>query len=91
MAKQPTGRGSVSLSKAALAIQSKLTDVKIIDWHQLGTPNPEAIMGTVQSSLGSYKANVSTLTKLKELSDLNVLIHGTPIPNIAQIKFTLRG
>jgi hypothetical protein len=31
------------------------------------------------------------LTKLKELRDLHILIHGTPRPDIAQIKFTLRG
>jgi hypothetical protein len=91
MAKQPSGRGSVKLSRTAETIQGKLTSVKIIDWHQLGTPHPELIMGTVQTGMASFKKNVSTLTKLKELRDLNILIHGIPRPDIAQIKFTLRG
>ena len=91
MAKQPSGRGSVNLSKAAAAIKAKLNTAKIIDWHQVGTPNPELIAGTVQTDLASFKKNVATLTKLKELRDLNILIHGTPRPDLAQIKFTLRG
>jgi len=91
MTKKPTGRGSANLGKAAAAIKDRLTSAKIIDWHQLGTPNPEVISGTVQTGLGNLKANVAALTKLKELRDLNILIHGTPRPDIAQIKFSLRG
>jgi hypothetical protein len=91
MAKQPGGRGSVNLSKAAAAIKDSLKSSKVIDWHQLGTPNPEVIIGTVQTDLDNFKKNVATLTKLKELRDLNILIHGIPRPDIAQIKFTLRG
>ena len=91
MAKQPSGRGSANLGKSAGAIKASLKNVKFIDWHQVGTPNPELITGTVQTDLGNFKKNVATLTKLKELRDLNILIHGTPRPDIAQIKFTLRG
>jgi hypothetical protein len=91
MAKQPSGRGSLKLGKAAAAIKDSLKSSKILDWHQLGTPNPELIIGTVQTDLGNFKKNLATLTKLKELRDLNILIHGTPRPDIAQIKFTLRG
>ena len=91
MAKKPSGRGSLNLGKAAAAIKDSLKNVKIIDCHQLGTPNPELIIGTVRSDLGNFKKNVAALTKLKELRDLNILIHGTPRPDIAQIKFTLRG
>jgi hypothetical protein len=91
MAKKPSGRGSASLGKAAAAIRGSLKGTKIIDWHQLGTPNPEVIIGTVQTSVGNFKSNVATLTKLKELRDLNILIHGIPRPDIAQIKFTLKG
>jgi hypothetical protein len=90
MAKQPSGRGSLNLSKAAVSIKDKLDSIKIIDWHQVGQPGPEWISGTVQTDLANFKKNVATLTKLKELRDLNILIHGTPQPNIAQIKFTLR-
>jgi hypothetical protein len=91
MATKPTGRGSAKLGVTALAIKSKLTGAKIIDWHELGTVNPELITGTIQVNITDVKANVATLTKLKELRDLNVLVHGIPVPNIAQIKFTLRG
>jgi hypothetical protein len=91
MAKQPSGRGSLSLSKAAISIKDKLDTTKIIDWHQVGQPGPEWIAATVQTDLANFKKNVATLTKLKELRDLNILIHGTPRPDIAQIKFTLRG
>jgi hypothetical protein len=91
MAKKPSGRGSANLGKAATSIKDKLKTSKVIDWHQLGTPNPEVISGTVQTGVGNLKQNVAALTKLKELRDLNILIHGTPRPDIAQIKFTLRG
>jgi hypothetical protein len=91
MAKQPSGRGSVKLGRAAGAIKTKLQSVRIIDWHEIGTPNPELIIGTVQTDLGSFQKNVGALSRLKELRDLNVLINGTPRPDIAQIKFTLRG
>ncbi len=88
---KPSGRGSAKIGTAATAIKSKLKGVKIFDWHELGTPHPDVITGTVQTGVANFKANVAALTKLKELRDLNILIHGTPRPNIAQIKFTLRG
>ncbi len=91
MAKLPTPRGSAKLGKAASAIKAKLKGVKFLDWHELGTPNPEIITGVIQSNAANFKANLGALTRLKELRDLNVLIHGTPRPDIAQIKFTLRG
>jgi hypothetical protein len=90
MAQQPSGRGSVKLGKAAVAIKTKLKDVKVIDWHEVGTPNPEVIIGTVQTKMPNFKQNVATLTKLKELRDLHILINGIPVPDIAQLKFTLR-
>jgi len=79
------------LGKSAASIKDRLKASKVIDWHQIGTPNPEVIIGTVQTSVGNFKKNVGTLTKLKELRDLNILIHGIPRPDIAQIKFTLKG
>ena len=91
MPKQPSGRGSAKIGTAATGIKSRLKASKIIDWHQVGQPGPELITGTVQTGVANFKANVATLTKLKELRDLNILIHGTPRPDIAQIKFTLRG
>ena len=47
MAKQPSGRGSVKLSAAASAIKKRLKGVKVIDWHEVGTPHPEVVIGTV--------------------------------------------
>ena len=91
MAKEPIGRGSAKLGKAAAEIKAALKTSKIIDWHQVGQPGPELIVGTVQAKLDDFRTNVAMLTKLKELRDLNILIHGQPRPDIAQIKFTLRG
>jgi len=91
MSKRPAGRGSAKLSAGAGSIKNRLTGVKILDWHELGTPNPEVISGTVQTGMSNIAKNVTTLTKLKELRDLNILINGIPRPDIAQIKFTLRG
>jgi len=87
---KPSGRGSAKLSASAIRIKSKLKGVRIIDWHELGTPQPEIVIGTVQTGLANFKTNLSALTKLKELRDLHVLINGTPRPDIAQIKFTIR-
>lgn len=72
MAKQPSGRGSVKIGAAAGAIKSKLKGVKIIDWHEFGTPHPEVIIGTVQTGVANFKTNVGALTKLKELRDLYI-------------------
>ena len=91
MAKQSTERGSLKLGKGAAMIRDKLKGAKIIDWQELGTPNPEVIFGTVQVKLNDYKAHVGALTRLNELRDLQILINGTPRPDIAQIKFVLRG
>lgn len=91
MAKQPSGRGSVKLSAAASTIKKRLKGVKVIDWHEVGTPHPEVVIGTVQTGVANFKANLGALSKLKELRDLHILINGTPRPDLAQIKFTLRG
>ncbi|MCC2643062.1 MAG: hypothetical protein K0S45_3475 [Nitrospira sp.] len=90
MAKKPSGRGSVRIGTAAGAIKNKLKGIKVIDWHEVGTPHPEVIIGNVQTGVANFKTNVGALTKLKELRDLHILINGTPRPDIAQIKFTLR-
>ena len=86
-----TGRGSAKLGAGASAIRAKLKGVKILDWHELGTPGPEWVTGTFQSPIADFKGNLAILTKLKELRDLNILIHGTPRPDLAQINFTVRG
>jgi hypothetical protein len=63
MAKQPSGRGSLKLGKAAAAIKDSLKSSKILDWHQLGTPNPELIIGTVQTDLGNFKKKFGYVDK----------------------------
>lgn len=86
----PGGRGSAKLSASAARIRSKLKGVKIIDWQELGQPGPEIVIGTVQTNIANFRSNLSALTRLKELRDLHILINGTPRPDIAQIKFTIR-
>ncbi len=84
------GRGSAKLSQAAGTIKKKLKGVKIIDWHEVGQPGPDVIFGTVQANIGNFRSHVATLTKLKELRDLNILIHGQPPrPEVVQVNFTL--
>lgn len=90
MATKPAGRGSAKLSPAAAGLKAKLKDVKIIDWHELGQPGPELVTGTIQLPADNFRTTLAVLTKLKELRDLNVLIHGTPRPDLVQIKFTAR-
>lgn len=90
MAKKATGRGSKKMSAAAVSIKSKLRGVKIIDWQEVGTPDPEVIMGTVHMNPASFRTQLGALTRLKELRDLDILINGTPRPDLAQIRFTLR-
>ena len=63
MAKQPSGRGSVKLSAAASAIKKRLKGVKVIDWHEVGTPHPEVVIGTVQTGVANFKANLGTLRR----------------------------
>jgi hypothetical protein len=75
-----SGRGSAKLSAPAIAIKGKLKGAKIIDWQELGQPNPELITGVVQTTAASFKANLALLTKLKELRDLHILIRGTRVP-----------
>ena len=60
MAKQPSGRGSVKLSAAASTIKKRLKGVKVIDWHEVGTPHPEVVIGTVQTGVANFKANLGT-------------------------------
>lgn len=86
----PSGRGSVKLSRAAGSIKSKLKGVKILDWQELGQPGPEVIFGTVETGLTNFKSNVAQLTKLKELRDLHIIIRGIPKPDLAQVNFTVQ-
>jgi len=90
MATTTAGRGSAKLSAGTQGLRAKLKGVKILDWRELGTP-VEFITGTVQVPAANYKTVLATLSKLKELRDLNILIHGIPKPDIAQIKFTVQG
>ena len=90
MATKTIGRGSAKLSVGTQGLRAKLKNVKILDWRELGTP-AEFITGTVQVPYANYKTTLGMLSKLNELRDLNILIHGTPKPDIAQIKFTVQG
>ena len=78
------------MSAAAVSIKSKLRGVKIIDWQEIGTPDPEVIMGTINATPANFRTHLGALTRLKELRDLDILINGTPRLDLAQIRFTLR-
>ena len=61
MPKPSSGRGSVKIGAAAGAIKSKLKGIKIIDWHEVGTPHPELITATVQTGVNNFKTSVAAL------------------------------
>ena len=90
-----SGRGSDKLVAAlapnrAKALQSAISGWKVIDWHQLGTPSPEVISAGISGSPARVGTVVSKLLKIKEIRDINILIHGIPRPDLAQVKFQLR-
>ncbi len=87
----PSGRGSVKLSRAAGSIKSKLKGVKILDWQELGKPNPEFILGSVETGLVNFRRNLTLLAKLKELRDLHIYMKGTPRPDVVEIRVTIGG
>jgi hypothetical protein len=93
MAKK-SGRGSSKISgaaaKRAKALQSAIAGWKVIDWHELGKPAPEIITGGLAGRPSKLRDVVSKLSKLKEVRDINILINGTPRPDIANVRFTMR-
>jgi len=89
------GRGSVKLFGAlppskAKAFQSAMAGFKVIDWHELGQPTPEIISGAFAGKPARVGSLVDKLMKFKEVRELDILIDGTPRPELAQVRFQMR-
>lgn len=89
-------RGSAAMAsgKTALqanALQKAIKGFKLIDWHQLGTPNPELISGGISGPPGKVGAAVAALLKIKEIRGIEILINGQPKPELAVVRFQMRG
>lgn len=89
-------RGSDKLAsrladKNVKALQSAISGWKVIDWHELGTPHPELVRGGIAGSPGRLGTVVGRLAGIKEIRNINILINGTPRPDIAQVRFEFRG
>ena len=89
------GRGSVKLfgtlpPSKAKAFQSAMAGFRIVDWHELGKPTPEIISGAFAGKPGRVGSLVDRLMKIKEVREMDILINGTPKPDIAQVRFQMR-
>jgi hypothetical protein len=96
MAATKKARGSDSMKSGLRTIQAKalqdaIKGFKVIDWHELGQPATELIRGTVAGSPGRAAGVVDKLLKIKEIRGLEILINGIPKPDLASIRFQLRG
>lgn len=89
-------RGSTKMAAGANALQPKglqaaLKGFKIIDWQELGQPNPELINGRFTGSPGRIGLAIEALLKIKEIRGIDILINGIPKPDLAIVRFQLRG
>lgn len=89
-------RGSAAMASGAnvaqsAALQAALKGFKIVDWHELGKPSPELIRGSITGSPGRVGVAVSALLAIKEIRGIEILINGQPKPDLALVRFQLRG
>lgn len=89
-------RGSAAMASGkkavqATALQKAIKGFKLIDWQELGQPHPELIRGGISGSPGKIGVAVSALLKIKEIRDIDILINGQPKPDLAIVRFQLRG
>ncbi len=64
--------------------------VKVVDWHILGQPAPEAVTGTIQVSAGSAASVIGRLVSLGSARlrpRLEVFPLGIPRPDIFNVRF----
>jgi hypothetical protein len=88
-------RGSDKLAASLSSAQAKkldavLTGWKVIDWHILGQPAPELLTARLSGGVGKVGGVVNKLLKLKEVRDIEILINGTPRPDLAHVRFKMR-
>ena len=94
MAKKIT-RGSDKLTAGLSVAQAKqltsaISGWKVLDWHILGQPAPELLTARLSGSIGKVNGVVGQLLKLKEIRDIEILINGTPRPDLAHVRFKMR-
>jgi hypothetical protein len=65
--------------------------VKIVDWMDLGTPNPEVISGIFQVDPARASSVVSRLLETNGRLVVKVFPRGIPFPDVLDIDFLLRG
>ena len=88
-------RGSEKLVDGLGADQGKLLLAaikgwKLTDWFPLGKPGIDVITGGISGPPARVSAAVARLLKIKEIRDIDILINGTPRPDLANIRFTIR-
>jgi len=88
-------RGSDKLAANLSTVQAKklesvLSGWKIMDWHILGQPAPELLTARISGGVGQVGSVVGKLLKLKEIRDIEILINGTPKPDLAHLRFKMR-
>jgi len=92
----PKPRGSEKLA-ASRRISEKNLDrivaltrargVKVIDWHVLGQPAPDAIQGTFQVGAGRVSGLVEEVLKLRDLRPrFDIFPYGIPKPDIFNVR-----
>jgi hypothetical protein len=73
------------LEKIVAIARSK--GVKVVDWHVLGQPAPDAVLGTLQVSVSKANTLLQQIMKLKNLRPVvEIFPHGTPNPNVFNFK-----
>jgi hypothetical protein len=89
-------RGSDALMRDLHAVQAKslqsaIQGFKVVNWEILGKPTPELLRAGISGPPGRVGAAVTKLLKIKEIRGLEILINGTPRPDLAIVRFQMRG
>lgn len=82
-----------TLAKSDLARLVQLTKssgVKLVDWHVLGQPAPESVLGSVLVSSARAGSFVSALLKVRGLRPrVEVFPLGIPVPRQFSVRFRI--
>ncbi len=67
-------------------------DLKLVDWHCLGQPEPDFISGSIQVRRGQAGDAVERLVNIEELPlKLELFPIGIPVPELFKVDFTSAG
>lgn len=73
---------------ARLVAVTKMKGVKVVDWHILGQPAPEAITGILQVGAGRTAAVLAKLIAIRGIRPrFEVFPLGIPVPDVYSIRF----